>query len=192
MRTLLLNLAKVYYCLIPIPDPSVHLPFSCWNAETVQLWMQESMWRSTRLTSSMCTGVYTAEMSLAAAVDIINRSKVLDFRVDIRCAAVWDWALENNKQTMATQGWFNCILFNAPPRYPVNPSESVLTLSLLQKFPIQLIDTLPGFTGSNFKCSTMPHRVAHSQSVVRSSLSTPLNCGSYSCQNPVKIHSTYH
>ena len=42
-------------------------------------------------------------MSLAAAVDIINRSKVLDFRVDIRCAAVWDWALENNKQTMATQ-----------------------------------------------------------------------------------------
>ena len=40
----------------------------------------------------MCTGVYTAEMALAACANIINKSEVLDFRVDVRCVACWDWA----------------------------------------------------------------------------------------------------
>ena len=40
----------------------------------------------------MCTGVYTAEMALAACANIINKSEVLEFRVDIRCVACWDWA----------------------------------------------------------------------------------------------------
>ncbi|CAL1156581.1 unnamed protein product, partial [Cladocopium goreaui] len=69
--------------------------------------LPESMWRSTRLTSSMCTGVYTAEMSLAAAVNIINRSKVLDFRVDIRCAAVWERDTRCHQSIYDNHWWTN-------------------------------------------------------------------------------------
>lgn len=48
------------------------------------------MWKSVRTTSSMCSGVLTAEMALGAVVSIVNKSKLLDFRVDIRTVAVWD------------------------------------------------------------------------------------------------------
>ena len=56
--------------------------------------LKETMWKSVRTTSSMCTGVLTAEMALAAMVNIANRSKALSFRVDIRTVAVWEpWPL---------------------------------------------------------------------------------------------------
>lgn len=38
----------------------------------------------------MCSGVCTAEMALAAATNIVNKSKSLSFRVDMRCMAVWE------------------------------------------------------------------------------------------------------
>ena len=44
-----------------------------------------------------------------------------------------------------------------------------------------LSETLPEFTRSNFKCSTMLRRVAHSQSVVRSPLRTPFALWELSC-----------
>ena len=78
---------KAYWCC-----PHCAPPFSIPKLQrSLQIWAQESMWRSTRRTSSMCTGVYTAEMALSAVANIINKSEVLDFRVDIRCVACWDW-----------------------------------------------------------------------------------------------------
>lgn len=51
---------------------------------------EASMWRTVRRSSSMCSGVGTAEMALAAVSNIVNQSNALSFRVDIRTVALWE------------------------------------------------------------------------------------------------------
>ena len=38
----------------------------------------------------MCTGVYTAEMALAMAVQIVRKSQVFRVKVDMQCSATWE------------------------------------------------------------------------------------------------------
>ena len=52
---------------------------------------QESMWTTVRATSSMCTGVYTAEAALAVAVCIVNDTGYFRQKVAPVSKAVWDW-----------------------------------------------------------------------------------------------------
>ena len=42
-----------------------------------------------RSSSSMCTGVYTAEMALATAANVVNRSGCLPFTFSCHCLACW-------------------------------------------------------------------------------------------------------
>ena len=56
---------------------------------TWDLGAQESLWRTVRTCSSMCSGVFTAEMALAHACNVVNKSGCFNFRAQCRSLAAW-------------------------------------------------------------------------------------------------------
>ena len=53
--------------------------------------LEVSGWKTIHTSSSMCSGILTAEMGLGVASKIVNESGVFqNFRVDVKCVALWD------------------------------------------------------------------------------------------------------
>ena len=54
---------------------------------------KDSGWKHIRKTSSMCSGMLTAEMGFAVNARTINDSAVFPFTVDFKLVAIWDFSL---------------------------------------------------------------------------------------------------
>ena len=54
---------------------------------------KDSGWKHIRKTSSMCSGMLTAEMGFAVDAKTVNDSGVFPFTVDFKPVAIWDFSL---------------------------------------------------------------------------------------------------